>query len=132
MKAEDFKIDSVVRNTVSGKYLGLAKVADYHNGDLVLRPLWDDGSRWIASVSNCELVDNIPVIQKSEKEQVIDYLVSFYELNVQHVIEFVNKYYDAVCLAIPSRKRTVKAIAIGCYNSKVTEKCAWAKHCVFE
>lgn len=37
----------------------LAKVAGFHEvtGDPILRPFYNDGTRWIASAANCEPVD---------------------------------------------------------------------------
>ncbi|MDR3349314.1 MAG: hypothetical protein LBO03_06890 [Acidaminococcales bacterium] len=37
----------------------LAKVVGFHQitGDPVLRPLWNDGTRWLADAAKCEAVD---------------------------------------------------------------------------
>jgi hypothetical protein len=36
----------------------LAKIAGFHEttGDPILRPLWNDGSRWLADAAECEPV----------------------------------------------------------------------------
>ena len=41
----------------------LAKVAGFHEttGDPILRPLWNDGTRWLADAAKCEPVNNKPV-----------------------------------------------------------------------
>lgn len=40
----------------------LAKVAGFHEitGDPILRPLWNDGTRWVADAAKCEPVDERP------------------------------------------------------------------------
>ena len=51
------KLNQTVRN------LGiLAKVAGFHEitGDPILRPLWDDGSRWTADAAKCEPMGGEP------------------------------------------------------------------------
>jgi len=38
----------------------LAKVDGFHEvtGDPILRPLWDDGERWLATAAECEVVSD--------------------------------------------------------------------------
>jgi len=40
----------------------LAKVVGFHEttGDPILRPLWNDGSRWLADAAKCEPVGETP------------------------------------------------------------------------
>ena len=63
------KLNQTVRN------LGiLAKVDGFHEitGDPILRPLWNDGSRWLADAAKCE-----PVDEGTEALRHKDGLVSF-------------------------------------------------------
>ena len=52
----------------------LAKVVGFHEttGDPILRPLWNDGTRWLADASKCEPLDEL-----TETLQHKDGLVSF-------------------------------------------------------
>jgi hypothetical protein len=40
----------------------IAKVDAFHpvTGDPILRPLWNDGTRWLADAAKCETVDERP------------------------------------------------------------------------
>jgi hypothetical protein len=53
----NLSINQTVRN------LGiLAKVIGFHEitGDPILRPLWNDGTKWLADAAKCEAVDETP------------------------------------------------------------------------
>jgi len=62
------RLNQTVRN------LGiLAKVAGFHEttGDPILRPLWNDGTRWLADATKCEPVDSEPVEALRHKEGLV-------------------------------------------------------------
>jgi hypothetical protein len=51
----------------------LAKVAGFHEitGDPILRPLWNDGTKWLASADKCEPVDETPAEVWRHKDALV-------------------------------------------------------------
>jgi hypothetical protein len=63
-----FHLNQTVRN------LGvLAKVTGFHaiTGDPILRPFWNDGSRWLADAAKCEAVDETPTATYRHKDGLV-------------------------------------------------------------
>lgn len=51
----------------------LAKVVGFHQitGDPLLRPLWNDGTTWLADAAKCEAVDATPSTAYRHKDGLI-------------------------------------------------------------
>lgn len=46
-----FKINDIVKN-----FDEIAKVTGFHEKNLILRPLWNSGMKWLADPAKCELI----------------------------------------------------------------------------
>jgi hypothetical protein len=52
----------------------LAKVVGFHEitGDPILRPLWNDGGRWLADAAKCEPVGDDPAETLRHKDGLVN------------------------------------------------------------
>jgi len=53
----------------------LAKIVGFHEvtGDPILRPLWNDGTKWLASAAMCEPVDINPAEVSQHKNGLVNF-----------------------------------------------------------
>ena len=53
----------------------LAKIVGFHKitGDPILRPLWNDGTKWLANAAMCEPVDENTAEVRRHKECLVNF-----------------------------------------------------------